>query len=64
MFLPAAGYRNGTDVNDVGDNGNYWSSSANDENNAWNLNFNSDNVNPDDNDNRYNGQSVRLVRRL
>ena len=64
MFLPAAGYRNGTDVNDVGDNGNYWSSSANGTDNAWNLNFNSDNVNPDDNDNRYNGQSVRLVRRL
>ena len=48
MFLPAAGNRNGTDVNNVGDNGNYWSSTAND-------------VNPDNNNNRNNGQSVRLV---
>lgn len=64
VFLPAAGYRNGTDVNDVGDNGNYWSSSANDENNAWNLYFNSGNVNPANNDNRNYGQSVRLVRSL
>ena len=53
---------NGTDVNNVGDNGNYWSSTANDSNNAYNLNFNDSNVNPDNNDNRNNGYSVRLVR--
>jgi len=62
VFLPAAGNRNGTDVNNVGDNGNYWSSTPNDENNAWNVNFNDNNVNPDNNNNRNNGQSVRLVR--
>jgi len=61
VFLPAAGNRNGTNVNDVGNNGNYWSSTANDENNAWNVNFNENNVNPDNNNNRNNGQSVRLV---
>ena len=59
--LPAAGNRNGTDVNNVGDNGNYWSSTANGSNNAYNLNFDDNNVNPDDNNNRYNGNSVRLV---
>lgn len=64
VFLPAAGNRNGTDVYDVGGNGNYWSSSANDENNAYNLYFNSDNVNPDNANNRNNGLSVRLVRAL
>ncbi|MBR0072961.1 MAG: hypothetical protein IJP95_03920 [Bacteroidales bacterium] len=61
-FLPAAGNRNGTSVNNVGSNGNYWSATYNNSNNAYNLNFNSGNVNPSNNNNRYNGQSVRLVR--
>lgn len=61
-FLPAAGYRNDTDLNNAGSNGNYWSSSLNTDNpnNAWNVNFNSDNVNRNNN-NRNNGQSVRPV---
>lgn len=58
--LPAAGYRNGTTVNNVGSNGNYWSSTYNSNNNAYNFNFNSSNVNTSNN-NRYNGHSVRLV---
>ena len=61
-FLPAAGNRNGTSVNNVGSNGNYWSATYNNSNNAYNLNFNSGNVNPSNNNNRYNGRSVRLVR--
>ncbi len=61
VFLPAAGYRNGTNVNNVGSNGNYWSASYNNQNNANNLNFNSGNANMNNN-NRYNGNSVRLVR--
>ena len=60
--LPAAGNRNGASVNNVGSNGNYWSSTYNNSNNAYNLNFNSGNVNPSNNNNRYNGNSVRLVR--
>ena len=62
VFLPAAGNRNGTSVNNVGSNGNYWSSSPNGSNadNAYNVNFNSGN--PADNNNRNNGFSVRLVR--
>ena len=62
VFLPAAGNRNGTSVNNVGSNGNYWSASYNDTNNAWNVNFNDSNLNTDNNNNRNNGQSVRLVR--
>ena len=61
VFLPAAGNRNGTSVNNVGSNGNYWSSSPNSTDNAYNLNFNSGNVNPANNNNRNNGFSVRLV---
>ena len=64
VFLPAAGYRNGTTVNNAGTNGNYWSSTANptNANNAYNVNFNSGNLNPANNNNRNNGNSVRLVR--
>jgi hypothetical protein len=61
VFLPAAGNRNGTSVNNVGSNGNYWSASYNNSNNAYNVNFNDSNLNTNNN-NRYNGQSVRLVR--
>ena len=63
IFLPAAGYRNDTSLNNAGSNGNYWSRTLNTSNtsNAYNLNFNSSNINTNNN-NRYNGQSVRPVR--
>lgn len=63
--VPAAGWRNGTSLNNAGDNGNYWSSTPNGSNtqNAYNLNFNSGNHNVDWN-NRSNGQSVRPVSEL
>lgn len=63
--LPAAGYRNGTSLNNAGSNGNYWSGTLNsgNSNNAYELNFNSDNHNVNNN-NRYNGQSVRPVREI
>jgi len=50
------GYYNSGQLNNVGNNGNYWSSSANpwNSNNAYNLNFNSGNVNVNNN-NRNNG---------
>ena len=60
-FLPAAGNVWDGELNNVGSNGNYWSSTPNDENNAYNLNFNSGNANWNNN-NRNNGQSVRPVR--
>lgn len=62
LFLPAAGYRFGTDVNDVGSYGYYWSSTPNDENDAYNVYFDSDDLNPQGYGNRDDGLSVRLVR--
>lgn len=62
---PAAGYRNGSSLNNAGENGNYWSSTPYESNtqNAYNLNFNSGNHNVDWN-NRNNGHSVRPVSEL
>ena len=42
--LPAAGYRNNSDLNNVGSNGNYWSSTQNpsNSNNAYGLAVNLD----------------------
>lgn len=64
LFLPAAGNRNGASFNNVGSNGNYWSSSVNETNpnNARRLNFNSGYADVNNN-NRYNGFTVRAVRR-
>ena len=61
VFLPAAGYRGGTSVINVGSFGNYWSSTYNGSNNAYSVYFISSNVIPSDNDNRCIGSSVRLV---
>ncbi|MBR3052324.1 hypothetical protein IKG60_01735 [Candidatus Saccharibacteria bacterium] len=47
----------------AGGNGNYWSSTVNSSENARNLNFNATNVNPENNNNRYNGFSLRCVAR-
>ena len=59
--MPAAGNRWNDNLNNAGNNGNYWSSTQNpDNNNAYNLNFNSGNANWNNN-NRNNGQSVRPV---
>ena len=61
-----SGNVNSGSLRNAGNNGNYWSSTANSStSNAYNLNFNSGNVNPSNNNNRYNGFSVRcLARRL
>ncbi|MDE6182981.1 MAG: hypothetical protein K2F53_00975 [Rikenellaceae bacterium] len=63
MEFPAVGNRNtsGTLNSNVGANGNYWSSVAYDSNNAYNLYFNSSNLNVNNN-NKQNGFSVRCVR--
>lgn len=60
----ASGYRNygSGALNNVGSNGNYWSSAAASQSNAYNLNFNSSNVYPLNNNKRSNGFSVRPVR--
>lgn len=63
LFFQAAGYRNNSNatVNNVGSNGYYWSSTVNGTN-SYNLNFNSTNVNPVNNNNRPYGFSVRLLK--
>jgi hypothetical protein len=55
-----AGNRNRTSggLNNQGANANYWASTPNGTN-AYNLNFNSTNLNPQNNNNRANGFSVR-----
>ena len=63
-FFPASGNRNGTGLNNRGSNGNYWSSSLHSSPNGYNLNFNSGGVNPANNNNRFNGFSVRAVQHL
>ena len=62
----ASGYRNRTSgaLNNVGSNGNFWSFAPNSQTNARNLNFNSGNVNPLNNNNRANGFAVRPSRAL
>ncbi|MBQ0158714.1 MAG: hypothetical protein KBS47_06945, partial [Bacteroidales bacterium] len=66
LFLPAAGYFNGTSVTDVGSSGAYWSSSLRTVNpaHAYDLYFYSGDVIPAYFSNRYYGQSVRPVLRM
>ena len=63
--LPAgfllSGYYYTSGANNLGSNGNYWSRTANSAQNAYNLNLNSSSVNPANNNNKYNGNSVRCV---
>ena len=62
IVLPAAGYRNCSgSVNDVGSNGNYWSSTPGGSDSAWDLYFSSSRVSMSHGSRCY-GQSVRLVR--
>lgn len=61
VFLPAAGYRDGTSVYNVGSSGHYWSASYNTINLAVYLGFNGPLLNMGGKE-RYFGFSVRLVR--
>ncbi len=63
LFLPAAGYRIGSDLDGVGEIGFYWSSTLNTDypGNAWLFGFDSDDQIMD-NDYRDYGFSVRAVR--
>ena len=62
IYLPAAGYRNGTSLSNAGSYGYYWSSTpySSNTNNAYNLYFYSSNHSMHHN-NRYYGRSVRPV---
>ena len=61
VFLPAAGGRDGSSVSDVGFNGLYWSSTAEDEYYAYYVHFNFNAVIPDSSKDSSNGYSVRLI---
>ena len=62
VFLPAAGYRNGTSVDSVGSDGNYWSSSPHDVVRARSVYFPSGFVFLHSYDDRQFGFSIRLVK--
>ena len=64
VFLPAAGYRNGSSVDNPGTNGYYWSATPNDTGNAYGVYFLSGHLNPASSSNRSFGYSVRLVREV
>ena len=61
IFFPAAGYYNGTTLNNRGSSGYYWSSSYYSATHAYNLLFNSSEVNPQSSGNRRYGFPVRAV---
>ncbi len=64
VFLPAAGYRGGSQIKDVQKGGRYWSSTGDetDGTKAYDLSFDKGKVQPVVADARTNGRSVRLVR--
>ena len=61
IFFPASGNYNGTSLSNRGSIGYYWSSTWSSEAYARNLNFNSTGVNPQGNDGRRFGITVRAV---
>lgn len=63
VFLPSAGYRNVTNVGNVGSSGYYWSSTAfpSSASRAYYMRFESGYFNPAYDGGRANGSSVRLV---
>ena len=64
VFLPAAGYREGTSVGNAGSLGRYWSSSpyTSHVEGAYSVFFYAGYLDPAYSSNRYYGYSVRLVR--
>ena len=61
IFFPASGYYDGTSLNARGSNGFYWSSSYYSATGAYDLNFDSSNVNPAYNSSRRYGFTARAV---
>ena len=61
VFLPAAGYRQGAYLGNVGSRGYYWSASYHASTGAWRASFNDSSFGVGAS-NRYFGHSVRLVR--
>ena len=61
VFFPAAGFGRGTSLNNRGTHGYYWSSSWYSADYAYYLYFRSSSVNPQNDNGRYVGYSVRAV---
>ena len=61
VFLPALGYRDGTNVEKCDTSGYYWSNTTSDEKSAYRLYFYSYFLAPNDVHGKYRGRSVRLV---
>jgi len=61
LFLPAAGYGDGTNLRGAGSCGSYWSSTSYSDYDAWSLSFDSGNVFTYSYYYRYCGRSVRPV---
>ena len=61
VFLPALGYRDGTNVEKCNTSGYYWSNTTSDEESAYRLYFYSYFLAPNDVHSKYRGRSVRLV---
>lgn len=63
IFLPAAGFYDGTSLKYKGISGHYWSSSLmrHFPNSVWNVDFSSSNVVRDELGSRFGGQSIRPV---
>ena len=63
VFLPAAGYRNGSSAGGVNENGDYWSSSVYSSSSAYIVNFRPSYLEPDytAGDGRWYGRAARLV---
>ena len=61
IFFACSGNGNGQSWNNRGTRGYFWSTTWVSARNARNLNFNNGGVNPQNNNNRYNGFAVRAV---
>ena len=61
VFLPALGYRDGTNVEKCNTSGYYWSNTTSDEKSAYRLYFYSYFLAPNGVHSKYRGRSVRLV---
>ena len=62
LFLPAAGYFDGTSYHDGGSWGDYWLSTLDSSTDGRSLFFGNGYVNPQSCDYRFNGDPVRAVR--
>lgn len=61
LFIPAAGYYDGTTLGNRGSNGDYWSTTYGSATNARNLYFDNSYVNPQNSFSRRYGFTVRAV---